>query len=155
MKVKVLLGTATIALVAYSGAVYATLGQEMPDSAPEPVYSAVEIVEESTAEIQSQEIAEAQVTKPIVIALEPEPIDTRPEWRKYLDTQAIEGANYAQSVECILNWDKYMAPVRAHLMSPVASFAQQTDAYKNDNIVSFFNEVNSGVPPCFQSGTLL
>lgn len=72
MKVKLLLGTATIALVSFVGAVYTVIGQEMPDSAPEPVFSvqsveaSIEDTEPATVEeVYTESVVEAQKRIPL------------------------------------------------------------------------------------------
>lgn len=97
-----LLTVAGISLVAYSGAVYATLGQEMPDSAPEPVLSvqsveaSIEDTEPATVEeVYTESVLEAQKRIPLedYVTIEEAPV-------KHECPKPIDGSLNAQ-VEAI------------------------------------------------------
>jgi hypothetical protein len=66
MKIKLLLGTAAIALVGFVGAVYAVVGQDMPDTPDTPQTSVTPIVEaEPVVEPESGEVSINPVIEPV------------------------------------------------------------------------------------------
>lgn len=106
-RIATLLTIAGITLVGYTGAVYSVLSHGAPDSAPEPVYNAVEVVEEShKTELEekqhiSQEEAKPMKEKDAEIIPETEPITTPYEATLHiLKDRGIDG----EQLECFKDY---------------------------------------------------
>lgn len=148
MKVKVLLGTATIALVGFVGAVHTVLGQDMPDVPQTSVVPVVEAVEQpQVPEFQETVEVETIVTAPVATEkVEQATIDDRPEWRKYLDEKKTLGGDYAVAVECIDNWENYLNAESTFRLKEVSDFRQADDAIRNLTVVDTFSHVYKNRP---------